>query len=60
MVCEISIIILICQKLGSVGPVQQKNKLLLPYATLLNNNKLNNEILGKLFNNEIIGNDNNW
>ena len=25
--CEIIIIILICQKLGSVGPVQQKNKL---------------------------------
>ena len=31
-ICEISIIIiLICQKLGSVGPVQQKIKLPSPY-----------------------------
>ena len=29
-ICEISIIILICQKLGSVGPVQQKIKLSSP------------------------------
>ena len=29
-VCEISIIILTCQKLGYVGPVQQKIKLPLP------------------------------
>ena len=29
--CEISIIILICQKLGLVGPVQQKIKLPSPY-----------------------------
>ena len=29
-ICEISIIILICQKIGSVGPVQQKIKLPLP------------------------------
>ena len=57
MVCEISIIILIFR----VGRARTtKNKLLLPYTTLLNNNKLNNEIIGKLFNNEIIGNDNNW
>ena len=30
-ISEISIIILICQKLGSVVPVQQKIKLPLPY-----------------------------
>ena len=30
--CEISIIfVLICQKLGSIRPIQQKTKLLLPY-----------------------------
>ena len=33
--CEISIIILICQKLGSVGPVQQRIKLSLPYGLFL-------------------------
>ena len=33
-VCEISIIILICQKLESVGPAQQKIKLLLPNTYL--------------------------
>ena len=31
-ICEISIIILIYQKSGSVGPVQQKIKLPLPYV----------------------------
>ena len=30
-ICEISIIILTCQKLGWFGPMQQKMKLLLPY-----------------------------
>ena len=32
MVCEISIMIFICQKLGSVGPAKQKIKLPLPKA----------------------------
>ena len=32
LICEISIIIiLICQKIGSDGPIQQKIKLPLPY-----------------------------
>ena len=30
-ICEVSIIILICQKLGLVGSVQQKVKVLSPY-----------------------------
>ena len=30
-ICEISIIVLICRKLNSVGPVQQKIKLFSPY-----------------------------
>ena len=32
---EISIIFLICQKLGTVGPVQQRIELPLPYSTFI-------------------------
>ena len=32
IICEISIIIMICQKLWSVAPIQQKNMLPLPYS----------------------------
>ena len=38
-ICEISITILICQKLGSVGPVPQKIKL--PFLRILQNQKRN-------------------
>ena len=33
--CEIGIIILVCQILGSVGPIQEKIRLPLPYFIMI-------------------------
>ena len=48
--CEISIIILICQKLGLVGLVQQNVKLSLPYGQF-DHHSVHKQYINKTFEN---------